>query len=155
MAAPATRFLRHSTKKTTDIVLEVLRQHKSGLTTKEIYDKAHAMFPQAIESNTPPRKVLSKQWHKTGRTFRPPPEPPHRDHPIRSIHYLKKVVLEELAEERWIVKTIIHPERTEETWTDKPIWRWRLQEEDVHIRHTAANFPMHIPRGLKPLPKRL
>ncbi|KAJ7283691.1 hypothetical protein C8J57DRAFT_1293288 [Mycena rebaudengoi] len=133
-------FIRTGTAQTTRIVREVLKPHMElGLTTKEIYEQAHALFPDE-KTPAPPLKQMPRPGaHGRGLFRLDPPGPPHRDHPIRSIAYLKNVVLEELQEkavvEKVISRTVYHPEGAEPgvvTSAEHQVtqWRWKLVSEE-------------------------
>lgn len=81
-------WIRHSTPECVKIVRAVLSSHPKGgegITTQEIYDLALKQFPDArgpapLEKFYPP--------HARGRGGKipmPVPQPPNRDHPIRSM----------------------------------------------------------------------
>ncbi|KAJ6624471.1 hypothetical protein B0H10DRAFT_723752 [Mycena sp. CBHHK59/15] len=101
-------FIKSGTMQTTHIVQDVLKLHSQlGLTTKEIYERAHIMFPGAKAEVPPRQKPRPGARGGNGKLVQPPPEPPHWDHPIRSVAYLKRCVLEELQEQGVIEKVIL------------------------------------------------
>ncbi|KAJ7129724.1 hypothetical protein C8R44DRAFT_777502 [Mycena epipterygia] len=149
-------FLKHGTIQTTDIVLNILRTHKSGLTTKEIFEKVHIMYPHAYQAAPPPKNLL-RQRTSHGKTYQPPPDPPYRNHPIRSVNFLKSVVLEELQQQRWIEKYVVHiPWEVaadaraknqlgdEKKLTDRELleFRWRLREPEAEPTNDFRRSPL-------------
>ncbi|KAJ7507759.1 hypothetical protein B0H11DRAFT_1968554 [Mycena galericulata] len=125
-------FIRNGTSQTTSIVRSVLNRHPDfGLTTKELYEKAHAMFPDAYQP-APPLKEPTVTLRSThGRIIQPMPQPPYRSHPIRSIRYLKTVVLKELQEQRLVEKFVTHQPPDGDATSGigtRMVWRWRLLE---------------------------
>lgn len=116
---------KHGTPTARNMVRRVLRNptHPLGMTTKQIYDKIHESYPDAKSraAAPPPFVVQPTMKGKYGRRPVPMPEPPHREHPIRSIkcaslqlwlvfsvidylRYLKKVVMEEMVREGEVKK---------------------------------------------------
>ncbi|EMD40417.1 hypothetical protein CERSUDRAFT_70792 [Gelatoporia subvermispora B] len=104
------------------IVVDVLKNARTdvpGLTTKQIFDAIHDKYPDAKQASFPSKVVPAIQTNRKSRQFsytldpRPPPLPEveTRDHPVRSIRYLKKFVLEEMALNRLVEK--IHLDKGE------------------------------------------
>ena len=81
-------WVRYSTPKCRDIVSAVLSSHpkgNSGVSTQEIYDLAIKQFPDA-KGPSPPEKFYPPDARgRRGKIPMPVPEPPNRDHPIRSM----------------------------------------------------------------------
>ncbi|OCH95914.1 hypothetical protein OBBRIDRAFT_830513 [Obba rivulosa] len=111
-----------ATPEAVKMVLEALKTARSdvpGLTTKQIYEAVHQRYPDVERTSFPARMVNATPPKFKTRAFsyttepRPPPLPEilTRDHPVRSIRYLKKFVLEEMAEKNLIEK--IHLSKSE------------------------------------------
>ncbi|KAG1806852.1 uncharacterized protein HD556DRAFT_1198542, partial [Suillus plorans] len=70
----------------------------------EIYERVHAEFPD-VTTDIPPGKPIATGFRNHGGRIKPTetvPLPPKLDHAIRSVKYLKKTVLEEMAAAREI-----------------------------------------------------
>jgi len=136
-------FVDYCTSKARQIVLSVLRPHAPlGLTTHEIFEACVTQFPEAKQEAPPPRIMIPRKRLKGGIPVPPVPDAPYREHPIRSVRYLKKVVLEHLVATDEVEK--IHIRRSsapqenlerEEARSRKNAvskvgkWRWRLRTE--------------------------
>jgi hypothetical protein len=81
-------WIRYSTSESRSIVRAVLSSHGKGnigVPTQEIYDLAIKQFPDA-KTPTPPEKFYPPNARgRGGKIPMPVPEPPNRDHPIRSM----------------------------------------------------------------------
>lgn len=81
-------WVRYSTSESRSIVRAVLSSHGKGnigVPTQEIYDLAIKQFPDA-KTPTPPEKFYPPNARgRRGKIPMPVPEPPNRDHPIRSM----------------------------------------------------------------------
>ncbi|KAJ7744476.1 hypothetical protein DFH07DRAFT_963699 [Mycena maculata] len=129
MTIPQLRaFIRHGTPLTTAIVVNVLKRHPTpGLTTIELYEKAHQMYPHAFQAAPPPKNGPSS----LGKKFFTCPDPPKPTHPIRSVRYLKSVVLKELEELEYVQKIVLHLRDGTPTSPGpdtKAAWRWILSD---------------------------
>lgn len=120
MSIPLKAWINHATPKARNIVRQVLANSgRVGLTTQEIFDLAIKQFPDEIAPAPPSHKLVVKK----GRMPQAIPEPPFREHPIRSVRYvcmkqrllppityirsdryLKKLVLEDLTARGEVVK---------------------------------------------------
>ncbi|THH18762.1 hypothetical protein EUX98_g8901 [Antrodiella citrinella] len=56
-----------------------------GMSSREIYEAIHAQYPDEKVPAPPPFVVQPGMKGKYGRPAKPMPEPPHREHPIRSL----------------------------------------------------------------------
>ncbi|TCD70025.1 hypothetical protein EIP91_005277 [Steccherinum ochraceum] len=93
-----------------NMVRHVLSQstHPVGMTSAQIFEKIHEQFADVEKVPAPPPFKL--QPGMKGRFGRPPiavPEPPHREHPIRSIRFLKRVILADMERESEIGKIVV------------------------------------------------
>ncbi|KAF9247267.1 hypothetical protein BU15DRAFT_23426, partial [Melanogaster broomeanus] len=78
-----------------------------GLDSHEIYERAFKEYPDAV-TPTPPPKSTPLGFHPRTRLPKiPVPVPPRREHPVRSMKYLKRVILKEMAEAKEIEKVLI------------------------------------------------
>ncbi|KAH8094921.1 hypothetical protein BXZ70DRAFT_1009863 [Cristinia sonorae] len=102
---PAT-WINYSTPRARNMVRKVLQTstHPIGLTTKQIYAKIHELFPDEKQPAPEPFVVQPGMKGRYGQPAKPVPEPPKREHPIRSVKYLKKVVMEDMALEGEVEK---------------------------------------------------
>ncbi|KAF9788523.1 hypothetical protein BJ322DRAFT_1099038 [Thelephora terrestris] len=84
------------------LVRSILGDSPSPLTTKQIYEEAvrretgreYPEPPTVIASTQKPQKSIRKR----GVVLKPPPTPPHPDNAIRSVRYLKAVVLPHMSD---------------------------------------------------------
>ncbi|KAG7096996.1 hypothetical protein E1B28_004391 [Marasmius oreades] len=88
-------FISFATRTARDIVRRSLEPFPLGLTSQNLYKTIHKQFPDAKENPDflPPSTKLIEQGA--------PPKHldiPHYDHPIRSMNFMKKVVLEQMLE---------------------------------------------------------
>ncbi|KAJ8523032.1 hypothetical protein ONZ45_g484 [Pleurotus djamor] len=115
------------------LILSVLEGQPQGLRSQDIY--AEAMKEDiTIEPIPIPKSV---------------PGPPNPNHPIRSMKYLKRVVLEELQKEKLIVKTHLPLQEPVTKYVHKKgklrkavmngEWRWKLVEFDSAEETKAKN----------------
>jgi len=72
------------------IVLGVLKSHDGPLSTRDVFSKA-VNVPAPPGANAEPLTA----WAKYLRNRNPPP--PYPDHPVRSLSYLKRTILEDLV----------------------------------------------------------
>jgi len=81
-------WIKYSTPECRKIVRDVLSSHakgNGGVSTQEIYDLALKQFPDA-KSAAPPEKIYPPGIKgRGGKIPMPVPEPPNREHPIRSM----------------------------------------------------------------------
>ncbi|KAK7049552.1 hypothetical protein VNI00_005583 [Paramarasmius palmivorus] len=98
----AKAFISFASRSARQIVHEVLKPHPQvGLTTQQIYERAHTQFPNAKENPDflPPSVKLILQNNATGANFRLKHlDVPHVEHPIRSMSLLKRTILEQMVE---------------------------------------------------------
>ncbi|KAG2135872.1 uncharacterized protein EDB93DRAFT_1254124 [Suillus bovinus] len=146
-------WVNFSTPEARSIVRKILASaphHELGLRTHEIYERAHAEFPD-VTTDIPPGKPIPTGTRNHGgriKPAKPVPLPPKLDHAIRSVKYLKKTVLEEMVMAREIEKVHIKRGKLHEDGTrdisivskahgktditshlnmpESSIWRWRL-----------------------------
>ncbi|EIW82054.1 hypothetical protein CONPUDRAFT_164703 [Coniophora puteana RWD-64-598 SS2] len=141
-------WVRSSTPEARNIVRQILAtasQPEIGLTPHEIFERAGKEHPDA----TTPTPIPTDR--KPSRHFRNVPQPPRLAHPIRSLKYLKRVVLEEMAERNEVEKVYIRkgpmtPEGTRQLSiksksqgaseilgiiksTNVNVWLWRLRPD--------------------------
>jgi len=133
-----------------------------GLTTKQIYEAVHRQYPSVERTSFPAKMVPNKPGHKS-RAFsytlepRPPPIPDteHKDHPVRSIRYLKKFVLEEMAERELLEK--IHcpkaslPPEVQQEITPKVVPRNKKLKALLNRKEAWLWRLRPIPEGKDPL----
>ncbi|OJA14665.1 hypothetical protein AZE42_02408 [Rhizopogon vesiculosus] len=146
-------WVNFSTPEARNIVRKILASapHRElGLKTHEIYERAHKEFPD-VTTDIPPQKQIPTGLRNHGgrkAPVKPMPLPPKLDHAIRSVKYLKKTILEEMAMAREVEKVHIkrgklHEDGTRDlSLTSKgfgkadmksdfkmpisDIWQWRL-----------------------------
>lgn len=95
-------WVNFSTLEARSIVRKILASapHRElGLRTHEIYERAHEEFPDVTTDIPPGKPVPTGNRHHGGRPkpAQAIPLPPKLDHAIRSVKYLKKTILEEMA----------------------------------------------------------
>ncbi|KAJ7180008.1 hypothetical protein C8R43DRAFT_971350 [Mycena crocata] len=92
------KLIQHGTPQTTKLLLSLFKSSSSklGLSTADIFQKVHTMYPDAY-CPAPPLSLYSSRT----------PLPPFPNHPIRSVKYLKGV-LKELEEQRLIEKVCLY-----------------------------------------------
>jgi hypothetical protein len=105
-------WVNFSTPEARSIVRKILAStpHRElGLKTHEIYERAHEEFPD-VTTDIPAGKPIPTGLRNHGGRFKlakAVPLPPKMDHAIRSVKYLKKTVLEEMAMAQEIEKVHI------------------------------------------------
>ncbi|KIK97612.1 hypothetical protein PAXRUDRAFT_10088 [Paxillus rubicundulus Ve08.2h10] len=94
---------RHCTPKAREIVLGIIKSAKEPLSTKDIYNLAveRTGIEQATES---PRSILKRLEKVRDADGTPPPHPGEE---IRSLRYLKTVVLRDLAAKHHVEKVMM------------------------------------------------
>ncbi|KIK48831.1 hypothetical protein CY34DRAFT_20476 [Suillus luteus UH-Slu-Lm8-n1] len=158
-------WVNFSTPEARNIVRKILASapHRElGLRTHEIYERAHEEFPD-VTTDIPAGKPNPTGLRNHGGRYKPVkpvPLPPKLDHAIRSVKYLKKTILEEMAMAREIEKVHIRRGKLYEDGTreisvvskaygkteitsdlDMPtsnIWRWRLTPD---YETKVINYP--------------
>lgn len=146
-------WVNFSTPEARNIVRKILAsapRRELGLRTHDIYERAHEEFPD-VTTDIPAVKPIPTGLRNHGGRYKPAkaiPLPPKLDHAIRSVKYLKKTILEEMAMAREIEKVHIRRGKLHEDGTrdisivskahgkteitsdlDMPtstIWHWRL-----------------------------
>ncbi|KZP32913.1 hypothetical protein FIBSPDRAFT_1036530 [Athelia psychrophila] len=120
-------WIKHCTPECRNIVRSVLTAHvkeDSGLPTHEIYDLALKDFPDAKCGPQPTPRDSPRIRDFKGTPTR---EPPRADHPIRSMKYLKRIVLEEMESNGEVEKFLIRGGSVEgKAFYDSDAWLWRL-----------------------------
>ncbi|KAK7696177.1 hypothetical protein QCA50_000828 [Cerrena zonata] len=102
MSGPLKAWINHTTPRARNIVRSILANSDAfGLTSQQIYDIAMTTPSSSDRTPSPLTHKLPKPV-ATG-----PPEPPNPDHPIRSMRYLKRFVLEDLAGRQEVVKVFV------------------------------------------------
>ncbi|KIJ70013.1 hypothetical protein HYDPIDRAFT_35455 [Hydnomerulius pinastri MD-312] len=94
-------WINYSTPQARQIVRNILAAAPNkdlGLHAHEIYERALDEYPDATTPTPPPRSNELGNHARLRRPKIPMPVPPRREHPVRSMRYLKKVILEEMAE---------------------------------------------------------
>lgn len=105
-------WVNFSTPEARSIVRKILASapHRElGLKMHEIYERAHEEFPD-VTTDIPAGKPIPTGLRNHGGRSKPAkaiPLPPKLDHAIRSVKYLKKTILEEMAMAREIEKVHI------------------------------------------------
>ncbi|ESK97606.1 hypothetical protein Moror_17468 [Moniliophthora roreri MCA 2997] len=98
----AKTFISFASRSARGIVQKVLEQHpKLGLTSQEIFQQVHEQFPGAKENPgfLPPTAKVILENRARGPNLHPKHlDIPHVEHPIRSMRFLKKVVLEQMLQ---------------------------------------------------------
>ncbi|KAI0082529.1 hypothetical protein K474DRAFT_1767809 [Panus rudis PR-1116 ss-1] len=95
-------WITYATPKARNIVRSVLANSGCvALTTQEIFDRAIKQYPHETSPSPPVYEVESRQKGKQPKAM---PEPPFGEHPIRSVRYLKRLVLEDLVARGEVVK---------------------------------------------------
>jgi hypothetical protein len=93
-------WIRYSTPECSEIVRSVLSSHlkgKEGISTQEIYDLALKQFPDA-QGLAPPEKFYPPNARgRGGKIPMPVPQPPNRDHPIRSMRQVPVLFIDSLT----------------------------------------------------------
>jgi len=103
----ARRFVQTTTRAANGIVTRVLKFQPDPLSTKEIYSLAlkEKPSPDDLIQSTQLKRATAWDIKQSQNS----PQPPNPDHPIRSICYLKKIVLASLLSQGKIEK--IHTKR--------------------------------------------
>ncbi|KAH7887782.1 hypothetical protein F5I97DRAFT_1926193 [Phlebopus sp. FC_14] len=154
-------WLNVSTPRARQIVRSVLAtaaRPEIGLHTHEIFERAITKYParRRITKPTPLTLGMHKRYH---RPIIPVPDPPQPYHPIRSMRYLKRVVLAEMQEAGEVDKVriwkggviangnsqvFIHSKVLRKTdtaihkMTEDQMWCWKLLPD---YESRQANYP--------------
>ncbi|KAI9462790.1 hypothetical protein BJY52DRAFT_1146348 [Lactarius psammicola] len=83
-----------------NLVLEVLKSHSEPLSTRELLEKVVKIPPPPVTSVEP-----LTPWARYLKNTKP--APPYPDHPVRSLSYLKRTILEDLVRTRDVKKVHI------------------------------------------------
>ncbi|KAJ3547232.1 hypothetical protein NM688_g5423 [Phlebia brevispora] len=139
-------FVHRALPEALDIVRSVVSAHPAPLRTKELYSLA---LKQPVEGKV--QHILRPELVDPKDT----PLPPHAEHPIRSMSYLKRVVLPVLAKENFVKK--VHSVRqmtTEEIaalkTTPSKSARKTAEQGVVHEWSWALKGPMPIQKPQPP-----
>ncbi|KIJ61464.1 hypothetical protein HYDPIDRAFT_137791, partial [Hydnomerulius pinastri MD-312] len=109
-------FPRHATHGAREIVLNIIKTAKGPMSTKEVYDLAIKRTGTKFAKVEPLQDIKSLLEAKRAAGIKIPRKlPPHPNHEIRSIKYLKTVVLPDLvarnALEKFMTKVTLTPEQ--------------------------------------------
>ncbi|KIK98004.1 hypothetical protein PAXRUDRAFT_824386 [Paxillus rubicundulus Ve08.2h10] len=159
-------WINYSTPQARQIVRSILATapiKELGLDAHEIYERAFKEYPDVITPTPAPKTTALGNHARLRRPKKPMPEPPRREHPVRSMRYLKKIILEEMAEAKEIEKVHIKrgamiedgkrelsvrskvAGRTElvgEAPKDN-FWRWRLRPDHASRANSYPAPPIH------------
>ncbi|KAH9959402.1 hypothetical protein BC827DRAFT_1134576 [Russula dissimulans] len=134
---------KQATSEARNIALRVIRSHDAPISSRELFEKA-IKVPAQPRSNSEPITPSARHLSNIK------PAPPHPNHPIRSMSYLKRVVLEDLVRTQDIkkvhIKRVLSPEEIEQrkaTMTKAQLkktstaalshpvstWMWRVVEK--------------------------
>ncbi|KAG6333956.1 hypothetical protein ID866_5139 [Astraeus odoratus] len=124
---------RYCTGQARKIVLDLIRSNPP-LTTRQIYDLVKNIPP--AQSSSQASTVVEHKGTVSGLRGIPPPEP---NSPIRSLRYLKRVVLADLAKSREVEKfhTIIQTKQSPNT--DAWLWRVKQPKQPADLPNAAAD----------------
>ncbi|KAH7919311.1 hypothetical protein BV22DRAFT_1133921 [Leucogyrophana mollusca] len=108
-AASLHEWPRICTPAARDLVRSIVSSSTRPLSTKDIYHLAvgrTGIIPGSTEpaSRLIPKRPLHYKSVVRGMKREPPPQPPHPSHPVRSINYLKNVVLPHLVSTKEVEK---------------------------------------------------
>ncbi|KAI0044785.1 hypothetical protein FA95DRAFT_1574238 [Auriscalpium vulgare] len=93
------RFPRYPTAQALDIVRTIIKSSATPLSTQDIFKLAITQVPAGAPATATKKAIpLDSQ------------DPPYPDHPIRSVRYLKKMILQDLLDRKEIEK--VHTKRT-------------------------------------------
>lgn len=83
-------WISHATPKSRNIVRSVLSANPDlvGMTSQDIYHEALQRFPNENVDAPPPNVLSPGQKGRFGRLPQPVPDPPNRNHPLRSVKYV-------------------------------------------------------------------
>ncbi|KAG2140592.1 hypothetical protein DEU56DRAFT_900808 [Suillus clintonianus] len=98
---------RHCLPSARDLVRSIVVSSKSPLSTKDIYHLALKQTAIQLVSDESPEHNVPKKEHPTivrGMLKQPSTRPPHPEHAVRSLQYLKRVVLPDLVNSKEIEK---------------------------------------------------
>ncbi|KAF9495689.1 hypothetical protein BDN71DRAFT_1589488 [Pleurotus eryngii] len=114
------------------LVISILSNHPEGLRSPQIFEEALAKNI-TIDADELAANGLGQQRLPAG-----VPGVPYPDHPIRSMKYLKKVVLEDLKAQKLAVKFHVPNETPTHIYVNKKgklrkhlqqgEWRWKLRD---------------------------
>ncbi|KAI0278326.1 hypothetical protein BC826DRAFT_866315, partial [Russula brevipes] len=100
---------RQTSSEARNIVLGVIKSHDAPISTRDLFEKV-----VKVEAPPPSGEPL-KPWERLRNVKYPPPHP---DHPIRSVTYLKRIVLEELVRTQDVkkvhIKRVLSPAEIEQ-----------------------------------------
>ncbi|KAG1871388.1 hypothetical protein F4604DRAFT_1769337 [Suillus subluteus] len=98
---------RHCLPSARELVRSIVASSTTPLSTKDIYNLALKQTAIQIVSDKSPEHNVPKKEHPTivrGITRQPSTRPPHPEHPVRSLQYLKRVVLPDLVTSKGVEK---------------------------------------------------
>ncbi|KAG0707208.1 hypothetical protein DFH29DRAFT_1076467 [Suillus ampliporus] len=98
---------RHCLPSARELVRSVIVSSTTPLSTKDIYNLAVKQIGIQPISDQSPEYSVPKTEHPTivrGFTRQPSTRPPHPEHPVRSLQYLKRVVLPDLVNSKDVEK---------------------------------------------------
>ncbi|KAG1744306.1 hypothetical protein EDB19DRAFT_1849700 [Suillus lakei] len=98
---------RHCLPSARELVRGIVVSSTTPLSTKDIYNLALKQTAIQLVSNELPEHNVPKKEYPTivrGITRQPSTRPPHPEHPVRSLQYLKRVVLPDLVNTREVEK---------------------------------------------------
>lgn len=159
-------WVNYSTPEARQIVRNILATAPNtdiGLDAHEIYERAFDEYPDAATATPPPKSTVLGNHARLRRPKKPMPEPPRREHPVRSMRYLKRVILEEMAEAKEIEKvhikrgTMTEDGKRELSVRSKVVgrtdavgeaptansWKWRLLPPDASRKIRYPVPPIH------------
>ncbi|KAF8578486.1 hypothetical protein K439DRAFT_1663709 [Ramaria rubella] len=142
------RWSRLATPRGREIVLEILKSaYPQPLRTQELYERIRKEYPDEklpapVPIPPPLRSPKSLAITASGKVKKEKPvpepvQPPHPDHPIRSLKYLKSIILGELTQRNQVSKVHSMREPTPEELAQKGR---RLKGK----KKQASNTPMAI-----------
>ncbi|KIK40669.1 hypothetical protein CY34DRAFT_86839 [Suillus luteus UH-Slu-Lm8-n1] len=98
---------RHCLPSAREIVRSIVVSSKTPLSTKDIYNLALKHTTIQLVTDESPEHNVPKKEHPTivrGIKRQPSTRPPHPEHPVRSLQYLKRVVLPDLVNSKMVEK---------------------------------------------------
>ncbi|KAI0310921.1 hypothetical protein OF83DRAFT_1178073 [Amylostereum chailletii] len=92
------------------VVLSSVESPLQALSTRDVYETIHERFPREnIEEDRRPWQKESPPGEKRkGKLHIPAPTPPHLDHVVKSMAFLKRVVLPDMTERGQVEKVTVH-----------------------------------------------
>ncbi|KAH9038524.1 hypothetical protein EDB85DRAFT_1932795 [Lactarius pseudohatsudake] len=100
MAQRLLAWPKYASSESRNLVLGVLKSHNEPLSTRELFEKA-VKVPHAPGANGEPLTPSAQTLRNAI------PAPPHPDHPVRSLTFLKRTILEALVRTRDVKKVHI------------------------------------------------